>query len=152
MLPFKSSSHYPQGNAEIKKMTTQLLKWPIPGRVRETTYFLSGTGPININISKGPSCSKGLRICILLQSTLDIFSMNGSGFPQARERAWPLGHWNWTGLHVCESVCVRTWVCVGQEGGGSCHYCDCVCIWSAFFFPYRNLSISQKLGALNHVS
>lgn len=144
MLLFKSSSHYPQGNAEIKKMTTQLLKWPIPGRVRETTYFLSGTGPININISKGPSCSKGLRMCILLQSTLGIVGMNGSGFPQTREREWPLGHRNRTALHVCEPVCVYACVCVGQEEEGSCH-CDRVCVSGQHsFFPTEIWAYSRN--------
>lgn len=135
MLLFKSSSHYPWGNVEIKKMTTQLLKWPIPGRIRETTYFLSGTRLININVSKGPSCNKGLRICILLQSTLDISNVDILGFPQARKLIWHLNNENWTGLHMCESV-------VGQ-GGRRGKKLSLLCM-----FLVNILFSLQKLGSI----
>lgn len=49
---------------------------------------------ININISKEPSCNKGLGICILLESTLDISIVDVLGFPQAREMVWLLHNWN----------------------------------------------------------
>jgi hypothetical protein len=51
---------------------------------QRNTYFLSGTGPININISKGPSCNESLGICILLQNTLDISNVDTSSFPLGR--------------------------------------------------------------------